>query len=110
MAADELGIAIGYDEVGVVWLDGFIERQRNRLAPTHQLISNLGSYFGECMIHSFGGNWAELEGGWCVRFNDRMTANPFGKVAKHLANGSEDSVLSFFRMIPAAFGHLLEGK
>ena len=107
LAAEELGTTIAYDESGVIWLDGFIERQRERGA-TNNLVGTLGSYLGMCVVRSFGGRWAEVDGEWCIRFDDRNTANPFAKVAKHLANGAEDSVLSFFRMIPIVFAKFID--
>jgi hypothetical protein len=104
LASEQLGKAVGYDEAGVRWLDGFIERQHQQGDPTSRdgLVSTLGSYLGECIVHSFGGQWAEIDG-WCVRFDDKNAVYPFAKVAKHLEHGAEDSVLSFFTIIPIVF-------
>ena len=106
VAAQQLGEAVGYDEAGVRWLDGYIQRQHEHgnLANRDGLVSTLGSFLGECIVHSFGGAWAEVDGSWCVRFDDRNAAYPFAKVGKHLEHGAEDSVLSFFTLIPVVFG------
>lgn len=106
IARKELGEEIGFDEKGVRWLDGYIGRQHEQGDPTLRdgLVSTLGSYLGECIIHSFGGAWAESDGLWCVRFDDQNAAYPFAKVGKHLESGAEESVFDFFEMIPLLFG------
>lgn len=107
IAADELKAEMGYDEAGVRWLDGFIERQHATGDPAirEKLTSTLGSYLGTCIIETYGGEWVEDEGSWCVRFSAGNAAFPFNKTAKHLENGREggDSVLAFFTAIPTLF-------
>src|SRR5262245_56819965 len=105
VAAKQLGEAVSYDEVGVRWLDGYIKRQHEQGDPANRdgLVSTLGSFLGECIVRTFGGEWAEVDGSWCVRFDDRNAAYPFAKVAKHLEQGAEESVLSFFTIIPVVF-------
>lgn len=122
IARDRFGQELGFDEEAVRWLDGFIQRQHEAGDPknNHGLVNTLGSFLGECIIHSIGGEWdcvrfvevglkeriaqsfgSEwdlVDGLVCVRFDERNAAFPFTKVAKHLENGSEagDSVLGFF--------------
>jgi hypothetical protein len=105
VAAKQLEEAVAYDEAGVRWLDGYIQRQHEQGNPANRdgLVSTLGSFLGECIVHSYGGEWAEEDGSWCVRFDDRNAAYPFAKVAKQLEHGAGDSVLSFFTVIPAVF-------
>lgn len=105
IAWDNLDVDLDFDEEGVEWLDGYIERQRSGLPPEKRsrLVGTLGSYLGECIIHSFGGEWVEVDGRWGIRFDERHAAFPFAKVEKHLQSGPEDSVLSFFRAIPVLF-------
>ena len=105
VAAKQLGEGVGYDEAGVRWLDGYIQQQHEQGNPANRdgLVSTLGSFLGECIIRTFGGQWAEVAGSWCVRFDDRNAAYPFAKVGKHLEQGVEDSVLSFFTVIPVVF-------
>lgn len=104
-ATAEVGEPVGYDEDGVRWLDEFIQDQHEQGDPADRraLVNNLGSYLGECIVRSFGGEWAEVDGSWCVRFDDRNAAYPFAKVRKHLENGAGESVLSFFTLIPVVF-------
>ena len=104
LAHKHLGRNIGYDQSGVEWLDAYIQTLHNDSNPeSEELISVLGSYLGECIIHTFGGHWAEIDGTWGVQFDSRNAAFPFSKVAKQLDHGAEDSVLNFFTAIPLIF-------
>jgi hypothetical protein len=105
VAAQQLGETIGFDEAGVRWLDGYIQTQHEQGDPGARagLINTLGSYLGECIIHVFGGGWSQTGGAWCVCFDERNSVFPFAKVAKHLENGVEDSVLGLFTAIPLLF-------
>lgn len=105
VAANQLGEAVGYDEAGVRWLDGYIQRQHEQGDPSKRngLVNMLGSYLGELIIRSFGGEWTEADGTWCVQFDARNMVYPFAKAAKHLERGAEESVLSFFTFIPLMF-------
>jgi len=101
-------VEFGYNAPSVWWLDGYIERQRERPESNDNefvegLVSVLGSWLGECIIACYGGEWAEIDGGWGVRFDESNAAFPFSKVRKHFRNGSSDSVWSFFETIPIVF-------
>jgi hypothetical protein len=97
----------GFDEASLEWLDGFIERQREREDATpvfvDRMINILGSYLGECIIRSYGGRWSRGEEGWRVELDAKNAAFPFAKVRKQFENGEEDSVYSFFTLIPLVF-------
>src|SRR5262245_3425447 len=95
VARDELDIELDFDEAGVEWLDGYVQRQHERGDPAlrGKLTSTLGSFLGECIVHCFGGGWREVDGTWGIYFDDLNAAFPFAKVSKHLANGRSDSVL-----------------
>jgi hypothetical protein len=105
VARDQLGQELAFDVQAVRWLDGYIQRQFEVGDPSRRdgLVSTLGSFLGECIIRSFGGEWALADGSWCIRFDETNAAFPFAKVAKQLENGSVDSVLSFFTLIPIVF-------
>jgi hypothetical protein len=97
----------GYDAQSVAWLDGYIERQRTRTDLTQELVDGLvsvfGSYLGECVINCYGGYWENEDGQWRVSFNVENAVYPFGKVRKQFENGAEDSIKSFFEIIPIIF-------
>jgi hypothetical protein len=93
----------------VYWLDGYVQRQHETGDPDQRegLVNTLGAYLGQCIIETYGGIWARVDGVLCVAFDAKNDANPFAKVAKHLENGREDSCLSFFTAIPSVFKKVL---
>ncbi|MBS0204773.1 MAG: hypothetical protein JSS49_17850 [Planctomycetes bacterium] len=95
----------GSDPIYHGLLDGFVTRQHEQGDPNNVkgLANTLGSFFGECIVQTYGGEWSEDENGWCVQFNEKNAVYPFAKTAKHLRNGPEDSVLSMFDTIPLVF-------
>jgi hypothetical protein len=105
MAREHLGTDTQFDEAAVRWLDGFIQRQHERGDPENHpgLTNTLGSFLGECVIRTYGGAWALLDGSWGVKFDEKNAVFPFAKVLKHLRSGAGDSVLSFFTVIPRVF-------
>jgi hypothetical protein len=105
VARDQLGQELAFDEHAVRWLDGYIQRQYEAGDPSNRdgLVNPLGSFLGECIIRSFGGEWSKCDGSWCVRFDEKNAVLPFAKVAKQLESGSGDSVYSFFSVIPIVF-------
>lgn len=109
IARDSLDVDVEYDEAGVRWLDGYINRQRENGEEDvkNRLPSTLGSFLGECIRATYGGQWIEDPGmGWAVKISEALTVAPFNKVRKQLSNAEGDSVLAFFKTIPA----LLHGK
>lgn len=100
-------IDFGYNRESVKWLEGYIERIKKPgvfdEAAKGRLISMFGSFLGECIIHCYGGAWQQRDGSWCVAFDEKNVAFPFGKVSKQFDNGLEDSVFGFFDVIPIVF-------
>ncbi len=101
----QLRVDVEFDRVGVVWLDEYVTRQYEQGDPTNVdgLVNTLGSFFGECIVRTHGGEWTQDEYGWCVRFDEHNAVYPFAKTEKHLRNGPEDSVLSMFDTVPLIF-------
>jgi hypothetical protein len=104
MKADA-GVELRFDAESVKWLDGYIERNRNQLdaATKSKLGDVFGSYLGEALVRTYGGQWEQYQDTWCVSFGKDNKAFPFAKVAKQFKNGSEDSIYSFFCAVPAVF-------
>jgi hypothetical protein len=110
LVVDELGPISGlqpfdYGPESVAWVDGYIERQRQRMddpEAVSSLVSVLGSYLGEAVIKAAGGAWdvhARDEIG--IRFENGDWCFPFSKVAKQFACGTTDSgesILSFYNV------------
>ena len=107
VAKEQLGVDVACDEAGVRWLDGYINRQHESASDElkDQLVNTLGSFLGECIRHTYGGQWASdpQSGSWCIQFSAGNAAYPFSKVRKQLQNGADDSVLPFFTAMPALF-------
>jgi len=104
-ASQKLGVTANYDIEGVRWLDGFINGQHLAASDEvkERLVQTLGSFLGECIRKTYGGEWVDESGSWEIRFSQGNAAYPFTKVGKQLQNGPEDSVLSMFTAIPALF-------
>jgi hypothetical protein len=102
MIRERLDTELTFDRAGVEWIDGYISRLRDSLAPEKRsgLISTLASFVGECIIRTYGGTWVEKDGWWGVQVSERFWACPFVKIEKQFENGDEDSVASFFTCIP----------
>jgi hypothetical protein len=100
------GFPFGYDERSVQWLEGHIERLRERGAFAREFdehVALFGSYLGEAIIASFGGRWEESEEHPLhIALVGGATAFPFVKVAKQMQNGlaDGDSIAGFFRAVP----------
>ncbi|PWF45993.1 hypothetical protein [Massilia glaciei] len=105
VAAEQLGVVVGYDARGVQWLDRYIDGQHAQATPEvkEKLVHTLGSFLGECIRQTYGGQWVvEPESPyWFIRFSDDNAAYPFSKVSKQLRHGADESVLGFFVAIGA---------
>src|SRR5262249_33816707 len=106
---DQLGRELTFDQAGVEWIDGYIERVRANFPADRRaaLVSNLGAFVGEWIIRTFGGGVVEQDGWWGVQVSERLWACPFAKIDKQFEKGAEDSIGSFFRCIPALVKHPL---
>jgi hypothetical protein len=87
----------------VAYLDGFIDRYRDGSDKTDfgALPSVIGSYLGEALVRTYGGQWIEQDGRPGVKLESGITAFPFAKAAKQFEDGEGDSINSFFTVIPA---------
>ena len=112
-AREKLGQDVGYDEAGVRWLDGYIQRRHDSGAVGDDpsgLTNTLGSFLGECIAQSYNGRWQETEHGWAVIVDGDLAVFPFNKVHKHLVDGAADSVLSLYTGVPALIAHTSAGS
>src|SRR5579871_2075820 len=88
----QFGVTLSYDAESVEWLDEYIERLRAQNYPDDdidKLINVFGSYLGECIRHEYGGEWADEQGNWVIRFDAQNAAFPFSKVLKQFKSGSD---------------------
>jgi hypothetical protein len=96
----------GLNEASVVWIDGFIERQREAKdfssSEVDGLVNTLGSFLGEALVVTAGGTWVWVEQQQTIGVELRGSyVFPFNKVRKQLVNGraAGDSIAGFFRSI-----------
>lgn len=109
------GIQFGYNYESVEWVEGFIERERERRGLSNDvpegLVNALGSFLGECIVAATDGKWewSEDQQDWGIRFKVGGMAFPFAKVWKQFAYGRErgESVTSFYRV---AVEHVAMGR
>ncbi len=93
---------IDFDRSGVEWLDGFIDWLREKGAHKYddERIFALGSFFGVCIIETFGGRWAIAENSWKLNLDSSRQIDPFVTIRLHLEHGLRNSVLGVFDTIP----------
>ncbi|MDH4981363.1 hypothetical protein [Hyphomicrobium sp. D-2] len=107
------GVAFGFNEGSVAWVEGFIERQREVLQgdTSEGLVNVLGCYLGEALIAAVpDAAWdEEPQIGLGVRFANGDMVFPFAKVAKQLREGlaAGESVLSFYNV---SIGYVATGQ
>lgn len=103
--------SFGLDEASVAWVEGYIERQRQREPdkPSGKLATIIGCWLGEAIIAAAGGRWDEGEHGLGVLFATGDTCYPIAKVHKQFQHGLEggESILSFYRI---AVDYVAKGK
>jgi hypothetical protein len=91
----------GLDRRSLVWIEGFLERQRDDPSiDAEALVPTLGSFLGQCLVQGGGGRWVDREEGWCVH-SPRIDAFPFAKLAKAARHGlaGGESIVSFFDLV-----------
>jgi hypothetical protein len=98
----------GYNAQSVAYLDTFLDRQGESLRASDQstdrIVSLLGSFLGEAIIASYGGNWQQSEAGIAIVLESGAQVhfvNPFHKILKRLTNGQEENLHAYFaRFLP----------
>lgn len=104
---EQLEVELDYDAAGVEWTDGYINRIREGFDEQHRqgAVMVIASFLGECLVKQYDGRWNYVNGEMavdCLAGEDvRIDAFPFSKVWKQFENGPEDSIASFYRVIPA---------
>ncbi|MFK8067472.1 MAG: hypothetical protein AB8D52_04435 [Gammaproteobacteria bacterium] len=93
------GFKFQYSPKSIDWIDGLIQRQRERERSHGRLPDILGSYLGEAIIKEYGGEWVSINGVPSVKIDNNLIVFPFNKVEKQFLNGSEDSISFYFKYI-----------
>jgi hypothetical protein len=98
----ELNGSLDLDSESIQEIDDYINRNRMSFSEEQKerLISIFGSFLGEAIIKNFGGEWAWYEEALGIHLKDESFVFPFSKVSKQINNGPEDSIYSFYNVIP----------
>lgn len=105
MFAGSYNVTLGYDEKSVEFLDSFINENGSKYSDKQkeQLVNFLGSFLGECIRENYGGKWEVISNDSAIKFDEKNAIFPFNKIRKQFENGAEDSILSFYQVIPFVF-------
>ncbi len=96
-----------FNAAAVAVLAQFVEGQRQPLsaAPAAErqgIITALGCFLGECLVRTYGAEWAAgPDGTTGVGLGGRLFFNPFYLVDQQLQQGEKASVAAFFSSVPA---------
>lgn len=94
------GVQLGYTEASILMLDELIDAAWPDEPPV--LIDNMillwGSFLGEAIIRTLGGEWLETSEGWCVQIGD-LRIMVFNKIKKRFLNGNEDSISYYYQSL-----------
>lgn len=66
-------------------------------------MSVFGSFLDECLVHCHGDYLVQDEYVWCIHLEEHNAVYPFAKMSKRIAIGREESVGTFFKIIPVIF-------
>ena len=108
----DTGKDLDYNEESLEWADAWIEANRSRISVGEMelLASQIGAYFGQCLIHGYGGEWHvdnasdPHNASLLVRINTKTGIYPFAKALKHLQFGETESIYNFYEALPAIMG------
>lgn len=94
------GLKLDFDEESILKLDELIQKGWPDGPPNQidNVIILFGSFLGEAIKNTLGGDWAEDQGQWFIKLGDAQI-NVFNKVKKRLLNGEEDSISYFFHSL-----------
>ena len=100
--AEQLNVKLDLNEESIKWIDEYINRNRDGIEKEtkERLIDMFGSFLGEAIIENYGGTWALHDGAVGIHLNEQSWAFPFSKVEMQMYNGPEDSIYSFYTVIP----------
>jgi len=94
--ARDAGQALEFDDAGIRWaawyVDGIrpVEREDQRRVQA----ALVGSFVGEALIATRGGEWVNDEGEWSLRLGDGTRLYPFRQALTHITDGEDESILS----------------
>ena len=105
MSNDLVDFDFGYTEESLQWFAGYIDRLRNGglfsdPKTFNKYASVFASYFGEVIIHAFGGEWKYYDGELAIILDGKDWVFPFSKVTKQMENEDGDSIFGLYQILP----------
>ena len=91
-------VDLDFDEKSILELDNLIQKAWPDQPPIQidNVILLFGSFLGEAIIKTLGGEWVNTEQGWGIKIGD-ATLMVFTKIKKRLLNGMEDSISYYYQ-------------
>lgn len=91
-------IDLKYDKESILKLDDMIRSAWPEKPPVQidNVILLFGSFLGEAIRQTLGGEWIENEQGWGIKIGD-ATLMVFNKIKKRLLNGMGDSISYYYQ-------------
>lgn len=89
---------VGFDQIGVLWLDGYIDASLDALDGDmlDEFVLLMGCFYGECLIAAFDGTWAWSGEHLGVRMDRLGFTYPFKAIEKQIEVGPARSVAMSF--------------
>ena len=101
--SEQVGVTLDLNSESIEWIDGYINRYGVKLYAIKKgdgMVHMFGSFLGETIINVYGGEWHLNKDKLGIKFDNNSWAFPFAKTYKQFENGPEDSIYSFFKMVP----------
>jgi len=97
-ARQSFSVDLKYDEESILKLDDMIQSAWPEKPPVQidNVILLFGSFLGEAIRHTLGGEWVKKEQGWGIKIGD-ATLMVFTKIKKRLLNGMENSISYYYQ-------------
>ena len=107
LVSKHLDATLTYDAKGVASLDALITSEFDGKPPAYfePVVMSFGSFAGECIRQTYGGEWAhDEEHGYHLRNvgSGKKTVFPFAKVQERFIAGEEASITDLYISVAAA--------
>lgn len=100
---ETFGRKLGYDIESLRQLDAIIQEGWDGQPPEKfdEVISSFGTYLGEVLTKTFGGDWVQSENHaeLAVQLSGDLLVFPFSKMEKRFRNGMQDSISFYLRVL-----------
>jgi len=82
------GIAFDFNTRSIEWVDHYLDRKRDQGVgdprQRERLIRTFGSWYGQCIVELYGGEWEPDDNGLAVLIDERVVVYPLREVRRRL--------------------------